>query len=168
MHCLYRWTKMVVLNGPRCSTLLTQSSRYLPIRWKIHVTVSKVHATVSKVHTTVSWKLGIYSRSMQWWFQHLKLFTKTSIQAANKNSGYTSTKMDSRTCSVPLSNDYCLTTTSHAIHRLTYCAMRHGITLFFKAGPWSFKVLWNWQCYFYCLDTRAHTVTQPKGAVGDA
>uniref|UniRef100_A0A667Z024 Uncharacterized protein n=1 Tax=Myripristis murdjan TaxID=586833 RepID=A0A667Z024_9TELE len=45
------------------------------------------------------------------------------------------------TCHVPLSINYSLTTTSHAVHKSTYCLLRHGIPLFLKGGPQDIEVL---------------------------
>ena len=87
---------------------------------------------------TLQWyyimKVGHLSRSMHWWFPHLKQFIETK---ANNSGGYTTAKhvSVSVTCHVPLSINYSLTTASHAVHKSTYCLLRHGIPLFLKGGP---------------------------------
>ena len=46
-------------------------------------------------------------------------------------------------CHVTLSINYSLTTTSHAVHKSTYCLLRHDIPLFLKGSPQVIEVLGN-------------------------
>lgn len=80
------------------------------------------------------------SRRMHWWFPHLKQFIETK---GNNNGSYTTTKNSNVSISrhVPLSINYSLTTTSHAVHKATYCLLRHGIPLFLKGSPKVIEVL---------------------------
>lgn len=47
----------------------------------------------------------------------------------------TKTVTVSITCHVPLSINYSMTTTSQAVQKSAYCALRHFIPLFLKGGP---------------------------------
>ena len=62
---------------------------------------------------------------------------------ANHSGGYTTAKnlSVSKTCHVPLSINYSLTMMSHAVHKSSYCLLRHGIPLFLKGDPQVIEVL---------------------------
>ncbi|KAK5622933.1 hypothetical protein CRENBAI_022099 [Crenichthys baileyi] len=61
----------------------------------------------------------------------------------NKSGRYTTTKNGYVLilCHVPLSINYSLRTTSQAVHKFTYCLLRHGLLLFLNPGLQVIEVL---------------------------